>query len=316
MTRTYIATGINLRGIPFGESDRLLTILTREYGLIRAIAPGARKPRSALGGRSELFVINQLLIAKGRSLDKITQAETVKSYRGLGKNLGILAASQYLAELVLGQALSDQPQEELFLLLDEHLNRLEHLPHPSPPHILTPTIATLTHGIFHLLAFAGISPQVHLCCLTHRPLIPNFHEEHWQVGFSLEAGGILNLVEFTQYQKSRSHPSPRPRRVPTPTSTPGATLVSTPEYNLPNLRLNGKLTAPQLAILQQLPQPQLNPEWDSNLIQPQNLEDWVAVERILRQYAEYHLSQTIRSATLIDTFVLSHTRHPSQVYRQ
>ena len=76
-----------------GESDRVLTVLTREFGLIRAVAPGVRKQRSTIGGRSELFVVNELLIAKGRSLDKITQADTVQSHAGLSRNLGKLAAA-------------------------------------------------------------------------------------------------------------------------------------------------------------------------------------------------------------------------------
>ena len=69
MSRTYKATGINLKATAFGESDRIVTILTREFGLIRATAPGARKHLSSLGGRSGMFVVNQLLIAKGRSID-------------------------------------------------------------------------------------------------------------------------------------------------------------------------------------------------------------------------------------------------------
>ncbi|MDB9379435.1 DNA repair protein RecO, partial [Nodularia sphaerocarpa] len=74
MTKTYKATGINLKAQVLGESDRIVTILTREFGLIRAVAPGARKQNSSLGGRSGMFVVNELLIAKGRSLDRITQA--------------------------------------------------------------------------------------------------------------------------------------------------------------------------------------------------------------------------------------------------
>jgi DNA repair protein RecO (recombination protein O) len=131
MSRTYKATGINLKSMPLGEADKLVTILTREFGLIRAVAPGARKQNSKLGGRSGLFVVNELLLAKGRSLDKITQAETLESYPGLSKDLSKLAASQYLAELVLCHALSEQPQEELYELLNEHLRRLEQLPKAS-----------------------------------------------------------------------------------------------------------------------------------------------------------------------------------------
>ena len=109
MSRTYKATGINLKSMPMGESDRLLTVLTREYGLVQVLAMGARKHNSSLAGRSGLFVVNQLLIAKGKSLDKLTQAETLESYPGLAQDLRRLTASQYLAELCLCQALSEQP---------------------------------------------------------------------------------------------------------------------------------------------------------------------------------------------------------------
>lgn len=156
MSRTYKATGINLKTQALGESDKIVTILTREFGLIRAVAPGARKHNSSLGGRSEMFVVNELLIAKGRSLDKITQAQTLKTYPGLAKDLGKLAASQYLAEIVLCQALSEQPQEELYEILNEHLSRLETLPKTEVYSIL----AYLVHAVFHLLALAGLTPQV------------------------------------------------------------------------------------------------------------------------------------------------------------
>jgi DNA repair protein RecO (recombination protein O) len=299
MSKTYSATGINLKAQPFGESDRLLTILTREFGLIKAIAPGARKAKSSLGGRSELFVVNQLLIAKGRSLDRITQAETVTTYGGLSKNLGKLAASQYLAELVLSQALGDHQQEDLFILLNEHLNRLQTL---SNSHLIansTHIIACLTQGIFHLLALAGTAPQVQLCCLSQRRLQPNFTDEHWRVGFSIETGGIINLSEWTPSALKPKKPITVASKPPTVQDSGNFyTIESVPQ---PQLKINTKLTAGQLAILQHLAQPELlNPEVSSReLIWAW---DWMTVERTLRQYTEYHLGCCIRSASLIDTF--------------
>ena len=299
MSKTYSATGINLKAQPFGESDRLLTILTQEFGLIKAIAPGARKAKSPLGGRSELFVVNQLLIAKGRSLDRITQAETVTTYAGLSKNLGKLAASQYLAELVLSQALGDHQQEDLFILLNEHLNRLQTL---SNSHLIansTHIIACLTQGIFHLLALAGTAPQVQLCCLSQRRLQPNFTDEHWRVGFSIETGGIINLSEWTPSALKPKKPITVASKPPTVQESGNFyTIESVPQ---PQLKINTKLTAGQLAILQHLAQPELlNPEVSSReLIWAW---DWMTVERTLRQYTEYHLGCCIRSASLIDTF--------------
>lgn len=191
MSKTYQVTGINLKGVPFGERDRLLTILTSEYGLIRAVAGGARKYQSRLRGRSEVFVINQLLLVKGRSsLYRLTQAETVQTYPKLSQHLGKLAVSQYLTEIILGFALSDQPQPELFALLEEHLHRIESCAVSTdafPPSLFP----LLNQGIFHLLSLAGIAPQLHQCCLSQRPLEVDESNPHWRVGFSYQAGGIV-----------------------------------------------------------------------------------------------------------------------------
>ncbi|HAG82585.1 MAG TPA: DNA repair protein RecO [Cyanobacteria bacterium UBA12227] len=292
MSRTYKATGINLKSMPLGETDRLVTILTRELGLIRVVAPGARKQNSKLGGRMGLFVVNQLLVAKGRSLDKITQAETVESYPGLSKELSKLAASQYLAELVLCHALSEQPQEELYELLNEHLRRLEQLPiQIESQSEISLVLACLSHGIFHLLALAGIAPQVQVCCLTQQPLQPDFTHPDWRVGFSLEAGGIISLTRSGEWgvnqlenltQNSFSSTSPSPR-------------------------VNTKFNALELSLLQQLAAAEL-PELATLL--PYHSEElstlnsialvWIKIERILRDYAQYHFGRSIRSATLVD----------------
>jgi len=313
MSRTYKATGINLKSMPLGEADRLLTILTREFGLVRVVAPGARKQNSKLGGRSALFVVNELLVAKGRSLDKITQAETLESYPGLGKSLGKLAASQYLAEVVMGQALSEQPQEELYAVLNEHLRRLEQLPSPSSASVL----GHLSHGIFHLLALAGIAPQVHLCCVTQQALMPNFIDPDWRVGFSLEAGGTVSLsglnnssVLVTAAQKRDAGQKPIAPITLKHSQSDNSPSQST-RVSLPNPpKLNAKLNALELALLQQLANAELTqldtllPGQLVNAATDQSSETaWFSVERILRQYTQYHLGHSIRSATLMDAFL-------------
>lgn len=297
MSRTYKATGINLKSMPMGESDRLLTILTPEFGLIRAVAPGVRKQRSHLGGRSELFVVNELLIAKGRSLDKITQAETLQSYSGLSRNLGKLASSQYLAELVLTQALSEQPQEELFSLLNEHLTRLEQLPNNTDS---TTIVAHLAHGIFHLLALAGIAPQVQICGVTQRTLTPNFTDPDWQIAFSISDGRTVSLSEIANLEaqqegRGRALSNNSPRVIPTPERLRLRHLqISQERSRLQTTKIN----ATELAILQQLASPELPPsDYFSDT------PHWVSVERLLRQYSQYHLDCFIRSAALIDTYV-------------
>jgi DNA repair protein RecO (recombination protein O) len=185
MNRTYQATGINLKATPIGEADRLVTILTADYGLLRLIAPGARKPKASLGGRSGLFVVNQLLIARGKSLDRITQAETVHNYRYLAGDLTKLVIGQYWAEIILDQALNDHPQPELYELLNVHLTRLEQTNNVDP-------LAHLCQGVFHLLAQGGIAPQVCNCFATGRAVEPDLSNPRWRMGFSIEGGGIVD----------------------------------------------------------------------------------------------------------------------------
>ncbi|MEG5039592.1 MULTISPECIES: DNA repair protein RecO [unclassified Microcoleus] len=288
MTRTYKATGINLKSAAMGESDRVLTILTREFGLIRAVAPGVRKQRSTIGGRSELFVVNELLIAKGRSLDKITQADTVQSHPGLSRNLGKLSAAQYLAELAIASALSDEPQEELFWLLGEHLSRLERLSDRTEIESAAVLIAHLAHGIFHLLALAGLAPQVQVCCATRQPLIPNFTDPNWQTGFSIPSGGTFSLSELANLEAELSSQTGSLYK------SPSRSRQMNSSKHLTNFEIN----ANELAALQQLASPELG----------EGIADrttWVSVENILRQYAQYHLGCTIRSGSSIDTYLES-----------
>ncbi|MDM9585689.1 DNA repair protein RecO [Nostoc sp. GT001] len=307
MSRTYKATGINLKTQALGESDKIVTILTREFGLIRAVAPGSRKHNSSLGGRSGMFVVNELLIAKGRSLDKITQAQTLKTYPGLAKDLGKLAASQYLAEIVLCEALSEQPQEELYDLFNEHLHRLEAVSSANPSGVL----AHLAHGVFHLLALAGLTPQVQICCLSQRSLKPDFTDPNWQVGFSIPAGGTVSLEARERLRKEGEREmraeGQRSRGAGEQGELNNQCPISNLSSSMPKTQtvvvhrqeipvISCRLGAMELTLLQHLLQPEIMQ------IDGARDYDWLSVEQILRQYAQYQLGRPIRSATLIDSY--------------
>ncbi|MEA5462832.1 DNA repair protein RecO [Leptothoe sp. PORK10 BA2] len=284
MSRTYKATGINLKASPMGENDRLITILTKEYGLLRAIAPGARKHKSRLGGRSGLFVVNELMLSKGKSLDKMIQADTQQSFPGLSRDLARLTAGQYLAELVLCEA-SEQPQAELFELLIAHLERLENAP-PST------VLACLAHGTFHILALAGVAPELRYCCLSRTPINPQLggDKDHpWRVGFSIQAGGVITLEQLEQLENNAGPADYEAGR---------------------RKRIYGSLTttigAPELALLQQLGKAELVftqasslPSMAGESVASHGL--WRRVERLLRNYAQFHFDRPIRSAALIDS---------------
>jgi DNA repair protein RecO (recombination protein O) len=76
----YRDDGIVLRTHKLGEADRIVTVLARKSGRIRAVAKGVRRTKSRFGARLEPFTHVDLLLYTGRSLDVVTQAESIRAY--------------------------------------------------------------------------------------------------------------------------------------------------------------------------------------------------------------------------------------------
>jgi DNA repair protein RecO (recombination protein O) len=76
----YRDDGVVLRTQKLGEADRIITLLTRQNGRVRAVAKGVRRTKSRFGGRLEPFTHVDVLIHPGRSLDVIQQAEVIRAY--------------------------------------------------------------------------------------------------------------------------------------------------------------------------------------------------------------------------------------------
>ena len=76
----YRDDGVVLRTQKLGEADRIITLLTRHNGRVRAVARGVRRTKSRFGARLEPFTHVDVMIHNGRSLDVITQAEVIRAY--------------------------------------------------------------------------------------------------------------------------------------------------------------------------------------------------------------------------------------------
>ena len=76
----YRDEGVVLRTQKLGEADRIVTLLTRSHGRVRAVAKGVRRTRSKFGARLEPFMHVDAQLYEGRSLDVVTQVETLAPY--------------------------------------------------------------------------------------------------------------------------------------------------------------------------------------------------------------------------------------------
>jgi DNA repair protein RecO (recombination protein O) len=200
-------------------------------------------------------------------------------------------------------------------------------------------LAHLSHGIFHLLALAGIAPQVQVCCITQHSLKPDYSNPDWRVGFSVDAGGTVCLTpdesgqwrplrvasegqsaeaaalvvvktgerssgkqdDNARQEVTRSHYSIGARADAIAPSADEDVQTSPPP------RINTKLDAMELTLLQtlgeaELPQPHSGlPNQQGWLSPPESVHQaWVKLEKILREYAQYHFGRSIRSAALVD----------------
>lgn len=174
--RLYRTSAIVLKRQDFGEADRILTLFTPELGKLRAIAKGVRKITSRKSGHVELFTYSDLLIAKGRNLDIVTQAETIRPFLGLRQELPRITYAYYIAELVDQFTEEGDENRPLFDLLLATLQTLGET---------NDLRRTARYFELRLLDAVGYRPQLFHCVRCHKEVAPvdNF--------FGIEAGGVL-----------------------------------------------------------------------------------------------------------------------------
>ena len=116
---THEAEAIVLRQYPLADSDRIVVFITREYGKVRGVAQGVKKPNSRIAGSLEpLNHIRLEFFAKeGRELRQIRQAELIHPYLGKNPTLNRIYAFSYFAEIANEMVQDNQPNQPLFRLL-------------------------------------------------------------------------------------------------------------------------------------------------------------------------------------------------------
>ena len=121
---TYQTHAIVLRVRPLGENDRVLTILCEERGKMDAVVKGARRPKSKMAAAAQPYVLARFLVAHGRSLDLVTQAEIESAHQNIAGDLLKAAWAAYCCELT-SYLPEHLPEHGLFPLLCSTLQALD-----------------------------------------------------------------------------------------------------------------------------------------------------------------------------------------------
>lgn len=138
-----------------GESDRFVTALTRDLGVIRASVRGARQIKNRNGSATQLLCYSRLSLYKGREKYIVDDAEPLQVFFEVRGDLVKLALAQYFCELAGVLAPSEESAEEELRLL---LNALHYLSEGTRPTGLIKAVTEL-----RLLCKAGYMPAVAQC---------------------------------------------------------------------------------------------------------------------------------------------------------
>ncbi|HMQ25052.1 MAG TPA: DNA repair protein RecO [Acidimicrobiales bacterium] len=169
----YRDHGIVLRTHKLGEADRIVAFYTAGHGKVRAVAKGVRKTTSKFGARLEPTSHVAAQFYEGRTLDIVTQVDTVDHFRALREDLDRFARASAMLEAVDQVSEDAPPSAALYQLLLRALRTLS-----------ARSSNLVVAGFFwKLLALEGLRPSVDTCVRCGAP--------DGLVAFDLDEGGML-----------------------------------------------------------------------------------------------------------------------------
>ncbi|MCS6859582.1 MAG: DNA repair protein RecO [Abditibacteriales bacterium] len=182
-TRTYNVTAVVLRSRPLGEKDRVVVLFSREAGKLDAVAKGARQPKSKLAAGTQPFTLARFALARGRTLQVVTQCVIEESFYALHEDLSKIAWGAYVLELMDAATPPHQHDEALFDLL---VSTLRWMGATDDPELVTRAFE------LRLLNALGYAPALTECAVCGRTVSDSL------VAFSARWGGALCAADAAQ----------------------------------------------------------------------------------------------------------------------
>jgi DNA repair protein RecO (recombination protein O) len=146
--------GIVLKTRDYGETNKIVTLLSRESGKITAMARGAKKPASRLAAVTQPFTYGTFLIQQGKGMGTMQQGEPLESMRHIREDIEATAYASFVVELIDRLAEEHSVQHSLFNLLQQSLHAISEQYDPE-------AIALFVE--WKMLPVAGIYPTLHQC---------------------------------------------------------------------------------------------------------------------------------------------------------
>ena len=175
-SRTYRTKVLVLDKTKLKETDLILTMLDERGRQVRAVAKGARKPGGRLAARCELFCTVDMLLAHGRSLDVVSQAELMEAPLGAAPDYETTCAASAIAEVARVCSFEDAEDPFAFAITQRALALVGSGLDTAHMDLLVAAY------VFKLLSHVGYRPDFSACVLCGDPMLSYF---------SPQAGGLM-----------------------------------------------------------------------------------------------------------------------------
>lgn len=152
---TTSTKGLVIREQTIGESDRLVTLLTVDFGLVRAFVRGAKQMKNRLASSTSLFAYSDFSLYRGRDAFVVDSASPIEVFFDLRKDIVKLSLAQYFAQLAYELGEEEQPSPEMLSVL---LNSLHLLCYGSKDIRIVKSAVE-----FRLLSLGGYMPNILAC---------------------------------------------------------------------------------------------------------------------------------------------------------
>lgn len=166
--------GIVLKARSYGESNKIITLMTREAGKVACMARGAKKPTSRLAGVTQPFMHASFLVQRTTGMGTLQQGEHFNSMRTIQTDIIATAYASYIVELMDKLMEEGQEQPYAYEVLLQALNAINEGYDPE---------AITLFVDWKMLPFAGVQPQLNGCA--------NCGSVEGEFAFSFSHGGFL-----------------------------------------------------------------------------------------------------------------------------
>lgn len=173
------SVAIVLRTIEFSETSLIVTLLTREFGRVSAIAKGARRPKGPFEGSLDLLAVCRVVVLRKSSdtLDLLTEAKLHRRFRGGEKSLERLYAGYHVAEMLRLLTDDHDPHPKVYDLAIQTLQQIDGVGEVA---------STLLFFDAQILRLLGHAPGTDRCTDCGGSV-----GETMRICFSLSAGGLV-----------------------------------------------------------------------------------------------------------------------------